>query len=180
MDCMKITGLMKTALTVSFLLLIFLPGCTARISRMDIYDRFLLSSDGVITDIVTGLQWQLSPDRDFDLYGARIWIDNLGGNWRMPMRYELEELFKAGISTQTWGPFENNGWMVWAVDYTSSNMSSMFCFIPDDVFLSSHLPPPFGQRVFAVLSPPGYGINALRTFRSSTRYGSLLSLLYSE
>jgi len=148
------------------LLVLLLAGCSSSTSRISIYDRFRSSSDDTITDIVTGLQWKIGPDRDFDWYSAVIWVDDLSGNWRMPMLEELEDLFDAGITTLTWGPFENTGWLVWSVDYASTDMSYPFCFIPNDVFLGSHMPPPYGQRVFAVLSPPGYGINAQRTFRN--------------
>jgi hypothetical protein len=130
-------------------------------SRISIYDRFRESSDEIITDIVTGLQWRVGPDRDFDWQSANIWISNREGNWRMPTLDELEELFDAGITTETWGPFDNTGWLVWCVDYTSRNMASRFCFIPNNVFLGSHLGAPAGQRVFAVLSPLDYGTVAM-------------------
>jgi hypothetical protein len=130
-------------------------------SRISIFDRFRESSDDAITDIVTGLQWKIGPDRDFDWHSANIWIANLEGDWRMPTLDELEELFDAGITTETWGPFDNTGWLVWCVDYASRNMAYRFCFIPNDVFFGSHMSAPSGQRVFAVLSPSGYGTVAL-------------------
>lgn len=154
-------------------------GCRPSTSRIGIYDRFRVSSDEIITDIVTGLQWKVGPDRDFDWYSASIWIENIGGDWRMPIKDELEELFSAGITTMTWGPFENTGWIVWSVDYSIRNMSYPFCFIPNDVFLGVHQAWPAGHRVFAVLSPPGYWINAQRTFRNLNLYGFLLYRLYS-
>ena len=99
-------------------------------SRISIFDRFRESSDDAITDIVTGLQWRIGPDRDFDWHSANIWIANLEGDWRMPTLDELEDLFDAGITTETWGPFDNTGWLVWCVDYASRNMAYRFCFIP--------------------------------------------------
>ncbi len=152
---------MKSSLTVIAILLVLVAGCGTT-SRISIYDRFRESEEGTITDLVTGLQWMVGPDRDFDWYGAQRWISSLEGDWRMPTRDELEELFDAGITTDTWGPFDNSGWMVWCVDFTSSNMSYRFCFIPNDVFLFSHFDAPMGQRVFAVLAPRSYGIVACR------------------
>lgn len=140
--------------------ILVLLGCGAT-SRIGIFDRFRGSDSGTILDIVTGLQWKVGPDRDLDWYGAGIWISGLEGNWRMPLRDELEQLFEAGITTETWGPFDNSGWLVWCVDYTCTNMSDLFCFIPDDVYFSSHMSPPAGQRVWAVLSPVGYGTVAV-------------------
>jgi hypothetical protein len=125
-------------------------------SRISIYDRFRESTDGSVTDIVTGLQWRVGPDRDFDWYGANIWISNLEGDWRMPTLEELEDLFDAGVTTETWGPFDNSGWLVWCVDFSSRDMAQLFCFIPDNVYFGAHFFPS-GQRVFAVLSPSGYG-----------------------
>ena len=172
---MKVSGIM----VIISLLLLSLPACGPSTSLIGIYDRFLVSNDNIITDIVTGLQWKVGPDTDFDWYGAGIWINNLEGNWRMPMRDELEELFDAGITTETWGPFENAGWLVWSVDYSSRDMSFLFCFIPNDVFLGIHLNSPSGQRVFAVLSPAGYGTNAQRTFRNLNLCGFPAFHLYS-
>jgi len=156
---LRVSGIMLVAVPV----LVMACGTTSRIS---IYDRFRQSpEDEVITDIVTGLQWKVGPDRDFDWYGAGIWIASLEGNWRMPTIDELEQLFDAGITTDTWGPFDNTGWLVWCVDYTSRNMAGRFCFIPDNVFLGAHTSAPAGQRVFAVLSPRGYGTVAMRGSR---------------
>jgi len=176
---MRTTGFLKTTKAIMLLLPLMMTSCRPSPSRISIYDRFRVSSDDIITDIVTGLQWNVGPDRDFDWYGAGIWIESLGGNWRMPIREELEELIYAGITTMTWGPFENTGWVVWSVDYANRDMSCPLCFIPNDVFLGVHQSWPAGHRVFAVLSPPGYGINALRTFRNSNLYGFLLYRLYS-
>ncbi len=161
MDEMRVNGFLRTSVIILSLFPFILTGCRPLTSRISIYDRFRVSSDDVITDIVTGLQWKVGPDKDFDWYDAGIWIENLGDNWRMPTHSELEELFDAGITTMSWGPFDNTGWIVWSVDYARRNMSYPFCFIPNDVYLDVHDVVPSGQRVFAVLSPPGYWIIAL-------------------
>jgi hypothetical protein len=161
MDEMRINRFLKTTIAIMLSLSLTVTGCRPSTSRISIYDRFRESSDDIITDIVTGFQWKIGPDRDFDWYGAGIWIKGLEGDWRMPMKDELEELFDAGITTMTWGPFENTGWVVWSVDYSTRDMSYPFCFIPNDVFLGAHQTWPAGHRVFAVLSPPGRSIIAL-------------------
>ncbi len=176
---MRISAFLRASVTILSLILFILPGCIRSTSRISIYDRFRVSSDDIITDIVTGLQWKIGPDRDFDWYDAGIWIENLGGNWRMPTHDELEELYTAGITTLTWGPFDNTGWLVWSVDYGRRNMSYLFSFVPYDVFLGRHAGAPTGQRVFVVLSPPGYWINAQRTIRSLNLFGFPVSRLYS-
>ena len=178
MDEMTVKGFLRTSVIILSLLSLSISGCMLSTSRISIYDRFLVSSDNVITDIVTGLQWKIGPDRDFDWYEAGIWIASLGGNWRMPMHNELEDLYDASITTLTWGPFDNTGWLVWSVDYTRRNMSYRFSFAPYDVYMGAHTIAS-GERVFAVLSPPGYWINAQRTFRSLIQYGFPLFRLYS-
>jgi len=176
---MKISGFRRKVFAALLMFLFIINGCGSHTSRLCIDDRFRISSDDIITDIVTGLQWKVGPDRDFSWQGAGIWIEHLGGNWRMPLRYELEDLFAAGITTNSWGPFDNTGWIVWSVDYTIRDMSYPFCFIPIDAYQGMYPTWPSGQRVFAVLSPPDYWINALRTFRSLNLSGFPVSLRYS-
>ncbi|MBD3277484.1 MAG: hypothetical protein GF388_04210 [Candidatus Aegiribacteria sp.] len=170
---------MKTFLSVLITFLVLLSACGSP-SRLSIFQRFRENDDGLITDIVTGLQWKVGPDRDTDWFEANIWVDNLGGLWRMPLREEMEELYDAGINVNTWGPFDNGGWSVWCVDYHSSGMRYLFSFWPYTGMDFTAVGPPSGERAFAVLSPEGYGTVALRTFRSWTRFGSPLSLLCSE
>ncbi len=94
MDDMKVKGFLRTSILILSLLLLILPGCMLLTSRISIYDRFLVSNDNTITDIVTGLQWRVGPDRDFDWFDAGIWVASLGGNWRLPYHYELDELYE--------------------------------------------------------------------------------------
>lgn len=136
-------------------------------ARTSIHERFRKGPDGVITDLFTGLQWRVGPDRDFDRYGAEIWISGLEGDWRMPTYDELKELSRAGVTTETWGPFDNSGWLVWCVDYTSRDMMNLFCFEPSNVYAIYHCA---GQRVFAVLSPGGYGAVAFSSSETSPAY----------
>lgn len=162
---------------VAVISLLNAAGCgTGRV--LSIHERFRVSDGRTITDIVTGLRWKVGPDRDTGWHGAEYWIAGLEGNWRMPYRRELEELHRAGITTETWGPFENGGWFVWCVDFTSRNMAYRYSFMPSYVFSGAYPPSPAGERVFAVLPPPGYGTVALRAFRSSNLFGSPWSHLY--
>ncbi len=175
---MTVKGFLRISALILLMFPLFLSGCMLSTSRISIYDRFLVSSDNVITDIVTGLQWKVGPNRDIDWYEARIWIASLGGNWRLPYHYELDELYNANITTMTWGPFDNTGRFVWSVDFTRRNMCYLFGFTPYDIYQGAHTVAS-GERVFAVLSPPGYWINAQRTFRSLILCGFPLFRLYS-
>jgi len=119
-----------------------------------ISERFSVSEDSVITDNVTELQWRVGPDTDTDWNAANQWIDDLGGNWRMPQRYELLLLWDAGIDTEYWGPFENSGCYVWCLDGWSGPERHLFSFVPQSPYwwiLSSVFT---DERVFAVLSLP--------------------------
>lgn len=125
-------------------------------------ERFSVSPDGIIKDHVTGFLWMVGPDRDMDWYGARSWIENLESGWRMPMKSELWELFEAGINEDSWGPFENTGWNVWAFDFYSTDMSFLFSFTSLDAFWLFRGKEPSGNRAFAVYTPPVRRTLALR------------------
>ena len=87
-------------------------------------------SGSVITDNETNLQWRVGPDSDTDWYEAEDWVDNLGGDWRMPTRSELQGLYDAGIKYNDWGYFENSGYRVWSGEVRDS--SSAWDFLFDD------------------------------------------------
>ncbi len=137
-----------------------------------ISERFIVSPDGIILDSETQLQWMVGPDIDFSWYDARSWIDELGGDWRMPSKYELLDLYNAGVDIYHWGPFNNNGRYVWAFDIQSNDLSFIFSFIPDyDVYWSRrYSQDTVGIRVFAVYSPPVRRRLVLRTFRNWNRF----------
>ncbi len=175
---MTANGFLRTSVIILSLCMLVLSGCMLSTSRISVYDRFLVSNDNIITDIVTGLQWKVGPNRDIEWYEARIWVASLGGNWRLPYHWELKELYDANITTLNWGPFDNTGWHVWSVDFTRRNMCYRFSFSRYDVYQGVHTVSS-GERVFAVLSPPGYWINAQRTFRSLILCGFPLFRLYS-
>ena len=110
------------------------------------------TSEGIIADTVTNLEWRVGPDTDTDWYAARDWVTNLGGDWRLPTRDELLGLVCAGINSENLGSFENSGQAVWSGELTDDT-SSAFCFM----FTTGYLIPFFSdfnisnkKRVFAV------------------------------
>lgn len=87
--------------------------------------RFTVSSNGVITDSKTGLEWIAGPDRGTDYQQAEQWVAACrvaGGGWRMPTLQELHALYyQPGISDYNMDPiFKTTGWKVWADSRPSS------------------------------------------------------------
>ena len=80
--------------------------------------RFTVSSDGVISDSETSLEWVVGPDRDTTYEQARQWVASCktaGGGWRMPTRKELATLYQKGFGKRNMDPaFKITGWYVWA------------------------------------------------------------------
>ena len=146
-----------------------------------ISERFSVSPDGIIIDSETGLQWMVGPDMDFSWFQAREWIDELDGDWRMPSKYELLDLFDAGVDIYSWGPFDNGGRYVWAFDFHSTDLSFLFSFVPDDgaFWARQYSTDPVGIRVFVVYSPPVRRRLVLRTSRSWNQFDFPLFPQYS-
>ena len=86
--------------------------------------------DGIIIDNKTDLQWRVGPDEPTSHYEAEDWVDNLGGDWRMPTLSELQGLYDAGIRSYDWGYFENSGWWVWSGEVRDSSSAWDFDFHP--------------------------------------------------
>lgn len=86
--------------------------------------RFLVSSEGVIHDTKTKLEWIVGPDKDTNYTDAVKWVESCrvaGGGWRMPTRKELLELYQKGKGDRNIDPvFKHNGWYVWAESDKSS------------------------------------------------------------
>ena len=158
---------------------ILLIGCIP-VFADSISERFIVSPDGIILDSETQLQWMVGPDMDFSWYDARSWIDELEGDWRMPSKYELLDLYNAGVDIYHWGPFNNNGRYVWAFDIHSPDLSFLFSFVPDyELWERRYSDVPIGIRVFAVYSPPVRRRLVLRTFRNWNQSDSPLFPRYS-
>ncbi len=153
-------------IVMMFLLLLSLliPGCNRSTVGMSISNRFMMSDDDVITDLITGMQWKVGTDWDIDWEDAREWIYGLGGDWEMPSYSELNELWNAGISVTSWGPFINSGRFVWCLHSNVLGKSYEFSFVPIDPFAMN--PGSAATRVFAVRVSRTRHIVAQRTFRS--------------
>jgi hypothetical protein len=80
--------------------------------------RFHFSTNGIIQDAQTGLEWLVGPDRDTSWEEARSWVAGLmidGGGWRMPTINEL----KNAHERSPFGPFRppfypKTGWLLWS------------------------------------------------------------------
>jgi hypothetical protein len=119
----------------------------------DRIDSRFPESDGIITDSITGLQWQVGPDRDTDWMAASLWVENLhGSGWRMPSKHELLGLHDAGLNWHNLGPFDNDGQSVWS-DSTSPHGANAWLY---DFMVESgsmaNTGESAGNRAFAVRS----------------------------
>jgi hypothetical protein len=93
--------------------------------------RFNLSSNGVITDSETGLEWIIGPDRDTNYSEAVQWVADCkvaGNGWRIPNRQELKTLYvESSKDLKMDSSFNMSGWYVWA-EPRSSRYSYGFYF----------------------------------------------------
>jgi len=87
--------------------------------------RFEVSSEGVITDGQTGLEWVVGPDQDTNFSQAEQWVAACkvaGIGWRMPTREELRGLYQRGVGERNMDPvFQTTGWWVLAEPRDSSS-----------------------------------------------------------
>lgn len=79
--------------------------------------RFSVSTDEVITDSQTGLQWIIGSDYDINnTLIAEQWAatcSRAGGGWRIPTREELVTLYQKGLGQRNMDPvFKQTGWQV--------------------------------------------------------------------
>jgi len=112
--------------------------------------RFTVSSDGVITDGTTGLEWVVGPDEDTDYVKAQQWVAACavnGGKWRMPTQAELKGLYQKGVGKYNLAPsFKITDSWVWVESENSSRASA------------------FDYRHYYEASPPGGASEGLRAF----------------
>ena len=114
--------------------------------------RFYISSEDVIIDSLTGMQWIIGPDMDTKFEQGRVWINKCiigGGRWRMPTCEELRGLYVEGIKIDS--VFKTSGSWAWAapndtqyVWVFSYNTGSCFARLVDNAY---------GGRVFGVRLP---------------------------
>jgi len=87
--------------------------------------RFAVSSEGVISDSQSGLDWVVGPDGDTNYEQAEELVATnkvAGGGWRMPTRQELNTLYQKGIGERNMDPaFKTTGYWVWGEPRDSSS-----------------------------------------------------------
>lgn len=94
-------------------------------------ERFSLSKDGkAILDEVTGKKWIVGPDHGMTFFEVLEFEKEHSRSWRLPSYEEVQVLYKAGISADSWGPFQNSGTAVWTddEDMTYDNYPIIFDF----------------------------------------------------
>ena len=105
--------------------------------------RFVVNANGIITDLVNGLEWFAGPDVDTSYYQAAEWVRGLtvgGGGWRMPTAKELNTLYREPGKMSTITPLLKTGGIhIWP--YQDNEDLSLYLFRYMD---------PFGTRAFAV------------------------------
>lgn len=98
--------------------------------------RFERSSQGVITDRQTGLQWLEGPDVPTSWVMANDWVNTLGQGWRLPTTEELSAIYledspRKGKYNDPLGLDEvftrESGYSFWSVQ-RSSNSAWMYDF----------------------------------------------------
>lgn len=84
---------------------------------------FTKSSDGIVTDSTSGLQWVAGPDKDMHRSEALSWVKGVkldGGGWRPPLMEELRTLYRnCGIENGVPKLFQLSGSWIWAGDETA-------------------------------------------------------------
>jgi hypothetical protein len=82
--------------------------------------RFIISKEDVITDLKTGFEWYVGPDRNMNWNESRAWVQSLsvaGSGWRMPNRKELNGLYQKGAGKINIDPiFKISGRFVYSGD----------------------------------------------------------------
>lgn len=138
--------------------------CGSNVATPDTGDRFIVYSGDVILDMETGLVWKLGPDENSTWEEALSWVSELDGSWRMPLVSELVEILDAGVTTETWGCFDNTGWEVWGLKTEDSDDGVCVCFRPTDVYnvqiltnMGMEMIINIGQRVWAVIPAGSFG-----------------------
>ena len=104
-------------------------------SRTRIYywkyvSRFHFSTNGIITDIQTGLEWIVGPDRDTSWEEARSWAAGLtidGGGWRLPTIDELKNVHEKSVYERFHPPFyPKTGWRLWSGEISRKKIDSWY------------------------------------------------------
>lgn len=121
-------------------------------NKIDQDGVYINYANGIVKDTSTGLEWKAGPDKDFDWYQARSWVQSLGDEWRMPTLNELKTLYKKGKGDRNMTPLlKTTAWWVWSAEVNDSGDASVWLFdtgvrIWRDLFDNDH------KRSFAVRS----------------------------
>ncbi|MBI5844890.1 MAG: DUF1566 domain-containing protein [Deltaproteobacteria bacterium] len=81
-------------------------------------DRFFVSDDGIIEDVLEKLFWVVGPDKNMSFNQARAWASNLttrGLKWRLPTIKELQSLLDLeNKPSNIYKIFKLSAWYVWS------------------------------------------------------------------
>lgn len=129
--------------------------------------RFSITSDKVIVDSQTSLEWIEGPDKDMSFANSQRWLSNCkvaGGGWRMPTTHELKSLSQPGVEKCVGKRkhqrgedvhldpafFKTTGFFMWAQSPPNKhNYAKQFNFNQDREW-KSRKDGSFGQRIFGV------------------------------
>ncbi len=128
----------KIPMMALLVMLTFVIGCSTMtaivheveretLAQIALEDRFP-ETGGLISDSVSGLQWQVGPDSSTDWMTANLWVENLDGDgWILPSKEDLLGLHEAGVNWNNYGPFYTEGTAVWS-DSTSPHGANAWIF----------------------------------------------------
>gem|GEM_PF-2850847 len=134
---------------------------------------FHKDSEGIITDLSSGLEWSIHPAHSIPWIDARGWAYSLGEDWRIPTPQELRDLYET--NTAFYGNL-GTGWGVWSEDEYDSASVSCFRMSDGEEFPSSFMYPPCEVRAFAVRTyneerlPPAFDASAFMQDPSEVRF----------
>lgn len=118
--------------------------------------RYKVSSDDVILDAKTGLEWFVGPDENTNHYEAKGWVKKLninGGGWRLPTQAELQGIYQEGKTNRNMDPaFKATGWWVWATELVDNSLRALDFGFGNGVAGSSGRENNQNVRAFAVRS----------------------------
>jgi hypothetical protein len=86
--------------SLGFVLSLSLLVCVILVVPASGASRYKVSSEGVISDSKTGLEWVVGPNKPTSYNEANSWVEDCkiaGGGWRLPTRDELLGLYSPGV-----------------------------------------------------------------------------------
>lgn len=142
---------LTVAMTIVFLSVVAVCGFSAEIVDTD---RYLVRYDSdIVYDTESGLEWFAGPDRSMSWQEANRWVaglEKVGGGWRMPIRSELDSLYRVGDGVNNITHLlTNSGYWIWAGETLSSSSKWVFGFSYGGEGWNGQ-PPDDGGRALAV------------------------------